>query len=55
MIERVLVHGPLFEAMIMDREQGNPTFKFLFDNTVSWSDWTTGKHAVTHHLQIAPT
>ncbi|KAG1118627.1 hypothetical protein G6F42_013154 [Rhizopus arrhizus] len=33
MIERVLVHGPLFEAMIMDREQGNPTFKFLFDNT----------------------
>ncbi|KAF1798121.1 U2-associated SR140 protein [Mucor lusitanicus] len=33
MIERVLVHGPLFEAMIMDREQGNPRFNFLFDNT----------------------
>ncbi|KAL9549993.1 hypothetical protein MBANPS3_004932 [Mucor bainieri] len=35
MIERVLVHGPLFEAMIMEREQGNPRFKFLFDNTSS--------------------
>ncbi|KAI8368741.1 hypothetical protein BD560DRAFT_132429 [Blakeslea trispora] len=33
MIERVLVHGPLFEAMIMDRELHNPTFQFLFDNT----------------------
>ena len=35
MIERVLVHGPLFEAMIMDRELHNPTFQFLFDYTVS--------------------
>ncbi|CEP07585.1 hypothetical protein [Parasitella parasitica] len=34
-IERVLVHGPLFEAMIMDRELGNPAFKFLFDNSSS--------------------
>ncbi|KAI9480460.1 MAG: U2-associated SR140 protein [Benjaminiella poitrasii] len=33
MIERVLLHGPLFEAMVMDKEIGNPTFKFLFDNT----------------------
>ena len=33
-IERVLVFGPLFEAMIMDREHGNPIFKFLFDNSV---------------------
>ncbi|KAI7898394.1 uncharacterized protein BX663DRAFT_525141 [Cokeromyces recurvatus] len=32
-IERVLKYGPLFEAMIIDREIGNPTFKFLFDNT----------------------
>ncbi|KAI8078079.1 uncharacterized protein B0P05DRAFT_544033 [Gilbertella persicaria] len=34
-IERVLKYGPLFEAMIMDREFNNPTFKFLFDNTSS--------------------
>ncbi|KAG2192549.1 hypothetical protein INT46_002256 [Mucor plumbeus] len=34
-IERVLVFGPLFEAMIMDREHGNPIFKFLFDNSSS--------------------
>ena len=35
MIERVLKHGPLFEAIIMDKELNNPTFKFLFDNSVS--------------------
>lgn len=35
-IERVLVHGPLFESMIMEREQNNPMFKFLFENTVSF-------------------
>ncbi|OBZ83902.1 U2 snRNP-associated SURP motif-containing protein [Choanephora cucurbitarum] len=33
MIERVLKHGPLFEAIIMDKELNNPTFKFLFDNS----------------------
>lgn len=33
-IERVIKYGPLFEAAIMDREQQNPKFKFLFDNTV---------------------
>jgi U2-associated protein SR140 len=35
-IERVLVHGPLFEAIIMEREQQNPMFKFLYDNNVSF-------------------
>jgi hypothetical protein len=33
-IERVLRFGPMFEAIIMDRENQNPQFKFLFDNTV---------------------
>ncbi|KAI9362068.1 hypothetical protein DFJ73DRAFT_813257 [Zopfochytrium polystomum] len=32
MIERVLVHGPMFEALIMDREANNPQFSFLFQN-----------------------
>ncbi|CAO3635251.1 unnamed protein product [Mucor hiemalis] len=32
-IERVIKFGPLFEAAIMDRENQNPKFKFLFDNT----------------------
>ena len=35
-VERVIKHGPLFEAAIMDRESQNPKFKFLFDNTVSF-------------------
>ncbi|GAA5800951.1 U2-associated SR140 protein [Helicostylum pulchrum] len=33
MIERVLRYGPMFEAAIMDKENQNPLFKFLFDNT----------------------
>jgi hypothetical protein len=33
-IERVLVYGPLFEAIIMEREQHNPMFKFLHENIV---------------------
>ena len=33
-VERVLKHGPAFEAIIMDRERGNPKFKFLFENEV---------------------
>ncbi|MBM6385848.1 MAG: hypothetical protein JSY10_17975 [Paenibacillus sp.] len=37
MIERVLKYGPMFEAAIMDKENQNPLFKFLFDNTVSFS------------------
>jgi U2-associated protein SR140 len=35
MIERVLKFGPMFEAAIMDKENQNPLFKFLFENTVS--------------------
>lgn len=34
-IERVLKFGPMFEATLMDRENKNSQFKFLFDNTVS--------------------
>ncbi|TRY57372.1 hypothetical protein DNTS_024955 [Danionella cerebrum] len=32
MIEFVVREGPLFEAMIMNREKSNPDFRFLFDN-----------------------
>ncbi|TPX30596.1 hypothetical protein SmJEL517_g05890 [Synchytrium microbalum] len=32
MVERVIKHGPMFEAMIMDRELQNPKFAFLFQN-----------------------
>ncbi|XP_050523952.1 U2 snRNP-associated SURP motif-containing protein [Daktulosphaira vitifoliae] len=32
MIEFVIREGPLFEAMIMNKELNNPTFQFLFDN-----------------------
>ncbi|KAL1929370.1 hypothetical protein VTP01DRAFT_1508 [Rhizomucor pusillus] len=32
LVERVARHGPDFEAVIMDREKGNPKFQFLFDN-----------------------
>ena len=32
MIEFVVREGPMFEAMIMNREISNPTFRFLFDN-----------------------
>ncbi|XP_045199320.2 U2 snRNP-associated SURP motif-containing protein-like isoform X1 [Mercenaria mercenaria] len=32
MVEFVVREGPMFEAMIMNREINNPLFKFLFDN-----------------------
>ncbi|XP_069104944.1 U2 snRNP-associated SURP motif-containing protein-like isoform X3 [Argopecten irradians] len=32
MIEFVVREGPMFEAMIMNREISNPMFRFLFDN-----------------------
>ncbi|XP_072180358.1 U2 snRNP-associated SURP motif-containing protein-like [Diadema setosum] len=32
MIEFVVNEGPMFEAMIMNREINNPMFRFLFDN-----------------------
>ncbi|XP_067128320.1 U2 snRNP-associated SURP motif-containing protein isoform X1 [Centruroides vittatus] len=32
MIEFVVREGPMFEAMIMNREINNPMFRFLFDN-----------------------
>ncbi|XP_052782841.1 U2 snRNP-associated SURP motif-containing protein-like isoform X2 [Mya arenaria] len=32
MVEFVVREGPMFEAMIMNREINNPMFKFLFDN-----------------------
>ncbi|KAG0758526.1 hypothetical protein G6F57_000548 [Rhizopus arrhizus] len=32
-VERVIEHGPMFEEIIMSREQNNTLFKFLFDNT----------------------
>lgn len=32
MVEFVVNEGPLFEAMIMNRELHNPAFRFLFDN-----------------------
>ncbi|XP_060587326.1 U2 snRNP-associated SURP motif-containing protein-like [Ruditapes philippinarum] len=32
MVEFVVREGPMFEAMIMNREISNPLFKFLFDN-----------------------
>ena len=35
MIEFVIREGPMFEAMIMNKEISNPKFKFLFDNTSS--------------------
>ncbi|KAJ3278163.1 U2 snRNP-associated SURP domain-containing protein [Borealophlyctis nickersoniae] len=31
-VERVTVHGPAFESIIMDRERNNSKFRFLFDN-----------------------
>ena len=33
MVEFVVNEGPLFEAMIMNRELHNPAFRFLFDNS----------------------
>lgn len=33
MVEFVVNEGPLFEAMIMNREINNPAFRFLFDNS----------------------
>ncbi|XP_033119834.1 U2 snRNP-associated SURP motif-containing protein-like [Anneissia japonica] len=33
MIEFVVREGPMFEAMIMNREINNPLFRFLFENT----------------------
>jgi len=32
MVEFVVREGPMFEAMIMNREMNNPMFRFLFDN-----------------------
>ncbi|KAF6030959.1 U2SURP [Bugula neritina] len=32
MVEYVVREGPLFEAMIMNKEMNNPRFRFLFDN-----------------------
>ncbi|XP_021941946.1 U2 snRNP-associated SURP motif-containing protein [Zootermopsis nevadensis] len=32
MIEFVIREGPMFEAMIMNREMNNPMFRFLFEN-----------------------
>ncbi|XP_034034438.1 U2 snRNP-associated SURP motif-containing protein isoform X2 [Thalassophryne amazonica] len=32
MIEFVVREGPMFEAMIMNKEKNNPDYKFLFDN-----------------------
>ncbi|CAI8056757.1 Protein RRC1 [Geodia barretti] len=32
MIEFVIREGPMFEAMIMNREMSNPLYQFLFDN-----------------------
>lgn len=32
MIEFIIREGPMFEAMIMNKEMGNPKFQFLFDN-----------------------
>ncbi|XP_030636945.1 U2 snRNP-associated SURP motif-containing protein [Chanos chanos] len=32
MIEFVVREGPMFEAIIMNREKNNPDFRFLFDN-----------------------
>jgi U2-associated protein SR140 len=32
MVEFVVKEGPMFEAMIMNREIANPMFRFLFDN-----------------------
>ena len=32
MVEFVVKEGPMFEAMIMNREINNPIFRFLFDN-----------------------
>ncbi|GAU91945.1 hypothetical protein RvY_04101 [Ramazzottius varieornatus] len=31
-IEFVIREGPIFEAMLMQREKGNPNYRFLFDN-----------------------
>jgi len=32
MVEFVIREGPMFEAMIMNREMANPSFAFLFEN-----------------------
>jgi hypothetical protein len=32
MVEFVVREGPVFEAMIMNREMNNRNFRFLFDN-----------------------
>uniref|UniRef100_A0A4W5L3A0 SURP motif domain-containing protein n=1 Tax=Hucho hucho TaxID=62062 RepID=A0A4W5L3A0_9TELE len=32
MIEFVVREGPMFEAMIMNRELNNPLYRFLFEN-----------------------
>ncbi|KAJ3132651.1 U2 snRNP-associated SURP domain-containing protein, partial [Irineochytrium annulatum] len=31
-IERVVIHGPMFEALLMDKEGRNPKYVFLFQN-----------------------
>jgi len=31
-VEFVIREGPMFEAMIMNREMSNPSFSFLFEN-----------------------
>ena len=33
MIEFIIRDGPMFEAMIMNKEMSNPKFRFLFDNS----------------------
>ena len=32
-IQHVVLQGPIFEAMLMDKESNNPMFQFLFDYT----------------------
>lgn len=32
-VERVIKHGHAFETALMEREENNPKFKFLFDST----------------------
>lgn len=36
MIEFVIREGPMFEALIMNREVNNPSYKFLYDNEHPW-------------------
>ncbi|KAK9471571.1 uncharacterized protein V1510DRAFT_185471 [Dipodascopsis tothii] len=49
MVEKVVRHGPAFEAAVMERERRNPDFAFLFDPCLAehvyyrWKAWSVAR------------